>query len=158
MTCLAEVYEPPFNNPASSISGFTPRGIDVDRDGVIWTALAGSGHLASFDRRKCETLNGPMATGQHCPEGWTLYETPGPHFKGVTYDGSADMLYYNWVDQFDTFGLGTNVPIATGTGSDSLLALPPGGEYRRWGYSSYGYERFLLGIDRGQADYALASL
>ena len=129
MTCLAEVYEPPFNNPASPVSGFTPRGIDVDRNGVIWTALAGSGHLASFDRRRCAVLNGPTATGQHCPEGWTLHATPGPHFKDVTYSGSADMLYYNWVDQFDTLGLGANVPIATGTGSDSLLALPPGGEF-----------------------------
>ena len=32
---------------------------------------------------------------------------------------------YNWVDQFDTLGLGANVPIATGSGSDSLLALRP---------------------------------
>ena len=32
---------------------------------------------------------------------------------------------YNWVDQFDTLGLGENVPIATGTGSDSLVALLP---------------------------------
>jgi len=129
MTCLAEVYEPPFNNPESLVSGFTPRGIDIDRDGVIWTALAGSGHFASFDRRKCEVLNGPAATGQHCPEGWTLYETPGPHFKGVSYSGSADMLYYNWVDQFGALGLGENVPIATGTGSDSLLVLQPDGEF-----------------------------
>ena len=46
---------------------------DVDRNGVVWAALA-SGHLASFDRRKCKgPLNGPKATGQHCPEGWTLY-------------------------------------------------------------------------------------
>ena len=129
MTCLAEVYEPPFNNPASPVSGFTPRGIDVDQDGVIWTALAGSGHFASFDRRKCTVLNGPTATGQHCPEGWTLHQTPGPHFKGVADSGSADMLYYNWVDRFDTFGLGRDVPIATGTGSDSLLALLPSGEF-----------------------------
>jgi len=128
-TCLAEVYEPPFNNPASTISGFTPRGIDIDREGVIWTALAGSGHFASFDRRKCQVLNGPTATGQHCVEGWTLHETPGPHFKDVTYSGSADMLYYNWVDQFDTLGLGKDVPIATGTGSDSLLVLQPDGEF-----------------------------
>ena len=129
MTCLAEVYEPPFNNPAAPVSGFTPRGIDVDQDGVIWTALAGSGHFASFDRRKCTVLNGPTATGQHCPEGWTLHQTPGPHFKGVADSGSADMLYYNWVDRFDTFGLGRDVPIATGTGSDSLLALQPSGEF-----------------------------
>ena len=30
------------------------------------------------------------------------------------------------MDQFDTFGLGRNVPIATGNGSDSLLALLEG--------------------------------
>ena len=126
-TALAEVYEPPFNNPSSSVSGFLPRGIDIDRNGVIWTALAGSSHLASFDRRKCEgPLNGPTATGQHCPEGWTLHLTPGPNFKGVTDESTADMLYYNWVDQFDTLGLGANVPIATGSYSDALLAFSEG--------------------------------
>jgi hypothetical protein len=70
-------------------------------------------------------LNGPTATGQHCPEGWTLYPTPGPRFKGVTDQYNADVHYYIWVDQFDTFGLGKDVPIATGAGSDSLLALLP---------------------------------
>ncbi len=125
-TALAEVYEPPWNNPEASIQGFSPRGMDIDRKGVVWTVLA-SGHLASFDRNKCTgPLNGPTATGQHCPEGWTLYPTPGPHFKGITDSGSADSHYYNWVDQFDTFGLGENVPIATGNGSDSLLALVDG--------------------------------
>ena len=54
------------------------------RDGVVWTVLA-SGHFASFDRRKCKgPLNGPTATGQQCPEGWTLYRTPGPSFQGVS--------------------------------------------------------------------------
>ena len=67
--------------------GFSPRGMDVDRNGVVWAALA-SGHLASFDRRKCKgPLNGPTATGQHCPEGWTLYPEPLPQFKGVTDSG-----------------------------------------------------------------------
>ena len=100
---------------AAPVHGFSPRGIDVDRNGVVWTALSGSGHLASFDRRKCKVLNGPTATGQHCPEGWTLHQTPGPKFKGVTDHGSADLHYFNWVDQFDTFGLGKNMPIANGT-------------------------------------------
>ena len=45
--------------------------------------------------------------------------------QGVTDPGSADFHYYNWVDQFNTLGLGENVPIATGSGSDSLLALLP---------------------------------
>ena len=126
-TCIAEVYEPPFENPAVAREGwgYGPRGIDVDRHGVLWTALSGSGHLASFDRRKCAVLNGPTATGQHCPEGWTLHSTPGPRMRGVTGSANADFHYYNWVDQFDTLGLGPNVPMASGSGSDSLLALLP---------------------------------
>ena len=127
-TCIAEVYEPPsieWPDVDPTQTGHAPRGIDVDRNGVIWTALSGSGHVASFDRSKCNVLNGPEATGQHCPEGWTLYPTPGPQMKNVKDSGSADFHYYNWVDQFDTLGLGANVPIAAGSGSDSLLALLP---------------------------------
>jgi hypothetical protein len=126
-SCKAEVYEPPFDNPAVPREqwGFAPRGIDVDRNGVIWTALSGSGHLASFDRGKCRVLNGPTATGQHCVEGWTLYPTPGPQMKNVVNGGSADFHYYNWVDQFNTLGLGENIPIANGSTSDALLALDP---------------------------------
>ncbi|HEX4914454.1 MAG TPA: carboxypeptidase-like regulatory domain-containing protein, partial [Vicinamibacterales bacterium] len=87
-TALAEVYEPPFNDPKRP--GFSPRGGDVDRHGVFWAALA-SGHLASFDRRKCKgPLNGPKATGQHCPEGWTLYPFPGPQMRNAKDYGSAE--------------------------------------------------------------------
>ena len=96
-TCRAEVYEPPSGaNPGFGAAhhGFGPRGIDVDRNGLIWTALSGSGHLASFDRSKCRVLNGPEATGQHCPEGWTLHPTPGPQMQGVSGPGSADYHYY----------------------------------------------------------------
>ena len=125
-TCRSEVYEPPYDPTGDPNQwGFSPRGIDVDRNGLIWTALGGSGHIASFDRSKCATLNGPTATGQHCREGWTLYQTPGPRLKGVEASANADYHYYNWVDQFNTLGLGENVPIATGTTSDALLALIP---------------------------------
>jgi len=125
-TALAEIYELPWNNSKAPVQGFGPRGMDVDRNGVVWTPTA-SGHFASFDRRKCKgPLNGPTATGQHCPEGWTLYPMPGPQFKNVTDSGSAEASYYDWVDQFDTFGLGRNVPIATGNGNDALLALVNG--------------------------------
>ena len=112
--------------PRRRFWGYSPRGMDMDGNGVAWVAL-GSGHLASFDRRKCKgPLNGPKATGQQCPEGWTLYPTPGPNFKNVKESGSADSHYYDWVDQFDTLGLGKNTPIVTGNGSDSLLALVNG--------------------------------
>src|SRR5215472_17667496 len=89
-TALAEVYEVPV------AQGFSPRGLDIDTNGVVWTVLA-SGHFASFDRRKCKgPLNGPAATGQHCPEGWTLYKMPGPPIKGLTDSGSAEASYYDW--------------------------------------------------------------
>ncbi len=115
---------------ARRVSDYTPRGVDVDRNGVIWTALSGSGQLASFDRSKCKVLNGPTATGQQCPEGWTLYTAPGPKMKGVTDDSSADFEYYNWVDQFNTLGMGENIPIVTGTSSDSLQAFDP--KTKKW--------------------------
>ena len=120
-TCMAEVYFPPMDRGA-----YGPRGMDIDRNGVVWTALGSSGHFASFDRSKCATLNGPTATGNHCPEGWELYTMPGPQLGGVDAPGSAAFSYYNWVDQFNTFGLGENTPIAAGSNSDSLLALKPG--------------------------------
>jgi hypothetical protein len=123
-TALAEVYEPPFND--AKMAGYGPRGGDVDRNGVYWTALS-SGHMASFDRRKCKSpLNGPKATGQHCPEGWTLYPEPLPQLKGVTDSGSAEASYYTWVDWHDTLGLGENVPINTGNASEGLLVLKDG--------------------------------
>ena len=125
-TALAEYYEAPWNDPKAPVWGFSPRGMDIDGNGVVWVALA-SGHLASFDRQKCKgPLNGPKATGRQCPEGWTLYQTPGPKFKNVTASGSADSHYYVWVDKFDTLGLGNNTPIITGNSSDSLIALVNG--------------------------------
>ena len=117
-TCVAELYQVP--DPGSR-----PRGIDVDRNGVIWTALSGSSHLASFDRGKCSVFSGPtVRDGTQCQEGWTLYQTDGPNLKGTNV--RADFHYYNWVDQYNVLGLGENTPMANGSDSDSLLALNPG--------------------------------
>ena len=118
-TALTEVYEPPF-------PGYGPRGGDIDRNGVYWVSLS-SGHLGKFERSKCKgPLNGPKATGKHCPEGWTLYPLPGPQFRGIADGGSAEASYYTWVDQFNTFGLGANVPIVTGNLNESYFALVNG--------------------------------
>jgi hypothetical protein len=125
-TALSEIYEVPWNNPKASAQGFAPRGMDVDSKGVVWTVLS-SGQLASFDRSKCKgPLNGPTATGQHCPEGWSLHTFPGPNFKGATDSASADSAYYNYVDRFDLLGLGKDVPLATGNESEAVLALVDG--------------------------------
>ena len=119
-TALSEVYVPPEG-------AWSPRGLDMGTDGLVWTALA-SGHIASFDRRKCKgPLNGPQAAeGKLCPEGWTLYKMPGPQFKGMSDSGSANHAYYLWVDRYNTFGLGNNVPIAQTNGGESLMAVVNG--------------------------------
>jgi streptogramin lyase len=117
-TALAEIYHIP-------LPGFGPRGGDIDKQGVVWVSL-GSGHLGSFDRRKCKgPLNGPKATGDHCPEGWTFHQYPGPGFKGIG-PNSAESSYYSWVDQHNTFGLGEDVPMSTGNLNDGLLAFKDG--------------------------------
>jgi hypothetical protein len=117
-TALAEIYYVP--RP-----GFGIRGADIDKQGVVWASLS-SGHLASFDRRKCKgPLNGPAATGNHCPEGWAFYQYPGPGFAGIG-ENSAEASYYTWVDQHNTFGLGDDVPMSTGNLNDGLIALKDG--------------------------------
>jgi hypothetical protein len=121
-SCKAQIFKVP-------APGYDPRGVDIDRNGVVWTALAASSHLASFDVRKCKDLNGPARPdGSQCREGWTLYQTAGPKLRNT--EVPADFHYYNWVDQHDILGLGANKPIATGSNSDSLLVLDPA--TRRW--------------------------
>ncbi len=114
-TALAEVYHPP-------LPGFGIRGADIDKNGVVWSSM-GSGHLGEFDRRKCEgPLNGPEATGEHCPEGWTMHDLPGPGFTDLP-QYSVESSYYTWVDQHNSLGLGEDVPIATGNLFDGVHAL-----------------------------------
>jgi hypothetical protein len=117
-TALTEIYNVP-------LPGFGPRGGDIDSQGVVWVSLA-SGHLGSFDRRKCKgPLNGPNATGNHCPEGWAFYQYPGPGFQGIG-PNSAESSYYSWVDQHNTFGLGRDVPMSTANLMDGLVAYADG--------------------------------
>src|SRR5690606_3775029 len=117
-TMLTEIYTVP-------LPGYGVRGADIDRNGVVWASL-GSGHLGEFDRRRCKgPLNGPKATGDHCPEGWRFHRLPGPSFPGDG-DASVESSYYTWVDQHNTLGLGPNVPIATGNLFDGVHALVDG--------------------------------
>jgi hypothetical protein len=125
-TALAEYYELPATNPAAAMQGSGPRGMDVDSHGVVWAGLS-SGQFVSFDRRLCKgPLNGPTATGQHCPEGFKFYPMPGPQFAGVSMAGSVESSYYTWVDQHDTLGLGADVPVYTGNEAGALGAFKDG--------------------------------
>jgi hypothetical protein len=117
-TALAEIYEPP-------LPGYSPRGMDIDRNGVVWAPLA-SGHFASFDRRKCKgPLNGPKATGDQCPEGFAMHKYPGPGFDEVP-NSSAEASYYTWVDVHNAVGFGDNVPISTANLQDGFVAFKDG--------------------------------
>ena len=143
-----EAYAPP--EPGSG-----PRGVDVDSHGVIWASLGGSGDLASFDRRKCHRTWG---TGDQCPEGWTLYRSPGPSMKNA--DGTpnrkgADFHYYLWVDQYNTLGMGRDVVILNGTGSDSLLAFDQHTKRFTTIRIPYPLDTFTRGLD-GRIDDANA--
>ncbi|MGA8968293.1 MAG: carboxypeptidase-like regulatory domain-containing protein [Pseudolabrys sp.] len=101
------------------------RGGDIDANGVAWGSES-SGHLVSFDRSLCKgPLNGPNATGNHCPEGWKFYKYPGPGFEGFE-DRSVEASYYTWVDQHNAVGLGENIPISTANLNDGFVALKNG--------------------------------
>ena len=116
--------------------GYDPRGIDVDSQGVVWTGLAATSHLASFDIRKCKDLTGPQkADGSQCKEGWTLYQTPGPKMKGT--DVPADFHYFNWTDSQNIMQMGKDTPFLTGSNSDSLIGLNPA--TKKWTYFRIPY-------------------
>jgi hypothetical protein len=128
-SCKTQIFKVP-------APGYDPRGVDIDSNGVVWTALAATSHLASFDVRKCKDLTGPQKIdGSQCKEGWTLYQTTGPRLKGT--DVPADFHYYNWVDQHNVIGLGKDIPFATGSNSDSLIALDP--KTNKWTYFRVPY-------------------
>jgi len=130
-TQLTEFYQFPYKNAKAPVNGFSPRGSDISSEGVLWSVLA-SGHVASFDRRLCKgKLNGPAAADAQnaCPEGFRLYQMPGPQFDNVpagTVGASAEAPYYVWVDQHNILGMGKDVPIATASQSDGLAALVDG--------------------------------
>lgn len=150
-SCRVEYYETPVKD--GKPLAFNPRGVDLDHEGVAWVAY-GSGQLGRFDRRRCKVTSGPAATGQHCPEGWSFFTSPGPRMKGVS-TGSADWHYLTWVDQHDVLGLGRDVPIIPGTASDSLLVFLPKREQFVTLRVPYPLGLFARGLD-GRIDDAKA--
>ena len=127
-TCKAERFKAP-PQPESDIQLAGERGVSIDSEGVVWVAWRQSDHLTSFDRTKCKgPLNGPTATGEHCPEGWTVYRRQDqPTF--VNRRLFPDNPYSLDVDQFDWSGLGKNTKIIGSVNSDGLQAMRPDGQW-----------------------------
>ena len=123
-TCHTEMYEPPLLADGKTYQSFGVRGISSDSKGVAW-GFTGNGQLSRFERAKCKVIAGPTAAnGQQCPEGWSVFDSPGPRIQGANAaSGTADFFYLGWVDWFDLIGLGKDTVVATGSNSDSLLAF-----------------------------------
>ena len=105
--------------------GFGPRGGDIDKQGVVWVSL-GSGHIGSFDRRKCTgPLNGPKAPATTAPRAGLSTSIPAQAFK-ASERTALSSSYYTWVDQHNTLGLGEDVPMSTANLMGGLVALKDG--------------------------------
>ena len=117
-TALAEIY----NVPRRALDRAAPISTARALCGCRSAAAISAASTGANARRP---PNGPKATGDQCPEGWTLYQYPGPGFAGIG-NNSAEASYYTWVDQHNTLGLGNDVPISTGNENDALLALVNG--------------------------------
>ena len=57
------------------------------------------------------------------------------------------MHYYLWVDQFNTLGLGKDIVIVNGTGSDSLIAFDPNTELFTIIRIPYPLNTYTRGLD-----------
>ena len=125
-SCRAEVYQPPLDvvSPPAYGSG----GLHITRDGIVWQDWRGSGHFASFDRRRCTVTNGPEATGQSCPDGWTLYRMEKPTYANAGMPINSDESYLTQIDHHDVLGFGPETPVYGVVNTDSLEVFLPSSE------------------------------
>jgi hypothetical protein len=120
-TCRAEFFEPPPGR-FHDLQPIGTGGIESDRNGVLYDAWRVSGHFTSFDRSKCRTTQDPTASGQSCPEGWSIHRNPAePRYGNSAYKASDAYLVH--MDAWDTLGLGPNTPLYGSPNTDSFEAF-----------------------------------
>jgi len=118
-SCLTEFYEPP---PNQQIEVLGTGGVEVDEDGVVWVDWRVSGHFTAFDRSKCKTTSDPKASGQACPEGWTMYRYPNvPSYANSVLNPAAGYLTH--MDNHNVLGLGKDTPLYGTTNLDAFVAF-----------------------------------
>ena len=119
-TCHTEFYEPPLNQ---EIEVYGSGGVDADSHGVIWQNWRASGHFSAFDRTVCKSTKDPRATGQSCPEGWTLYRMNDPTYTNSVFH--ANESYLTHMDLHDALGLGKDAPMYGSVNTDAIEVLNP---------------------------------
>src|SRR5881296_343129 len=117
-TCHTEFYEPPLNQ---EIEVYGSGGVDADSHGVIWQNWRASGHFSAFDRTVCKSTKDPRATGQSCPEGWTLYRMNDPTYTNSVFH--ANESYLTHMDLHDALGLGKDAPMYGSVNTDAIEVL-----------------------------------
>jgi hypothetical protein len=116
-TCKAEIYTPPKPADMPYVTG--SGGVAADHSGVVWQAWRVSGHLTAFDRAKCRSITDLNASGESCPEGWTIYRnTAEPTYPNSPYKASESYLLH--IDAFDTLGLGKDSVAYGSVNTDSF--------------------------------------
>ena len=115
-TCKAEFYEPP---PGQTPEMMGTGGVTADSKGLVYQSWRVSGQFAAFDRSKCKSTKDPKATGQSCPEGWTIYRnTAEPPYSNSPYHASEP--YLNHLDSEDVLGLGKDSHMYGSINTDSM--------------------------------------
>jgi hypothetical protein len=118
-TCKTEFYQPP--KVDGKYKAFGIRGVGVEANpNIAWAAFS-SGQIGRFDRSKCKVTNGPTATGQQCPEGWTFWDLPSPKLDHT--DATSDFVYSEWADFKNVMGQGVNTHFFPAINSDSVLMM-----------------------------------
>ena len=108
--------------------GYRTRGIDVDRNGVIWTALAGSSQLASFDRTQVQGAERPAHARRPALQGRLDVLSACRARRSRARRSAPTSTITTGSISSTRSGLGENMPIANGSSSDSLLAFMPDNE------------------------------
>ena len=121
-TTVSELYEPPARDK-DGLPYLSAGGTDIDTKGVVWQNWRGTDQVTAFDRKKCKVVNGPTATGNHCPEGWSSYRLQGPAMEGTKIN--ANYLYLMEVDRVNGTGFGVDAVIQQPNNSDAVLVLMP---------------------------------
>jgi len=75
------ILEVPFKNRRLR-PGFAPRGMDVDSNDVVWTVLSRDSTRVSIGASVKVAERTRCGDRTALPEGWTLYNFPGPNYKG----------------------------------------------------------------------------